>query len=888
MAGMVLGAIGAVVGFFTGIGPQLGWMIGSTLGGMIAGSGQKQEGPRLSDLRPQGSEYGRAIPQVFGTQGIAGNVIWAADLIETSSTSGGKGGGPEITNYTYYAHFAVMICEGPVQFGHIWAGADKRVIWDGATLEGGGAIRFYSGTEDQLPDPLMESYLGAGNVPAYRGFSYIVFERFPVANDGNRIPFLTVEVGKIDQASGPSIGSGSIVESFANDNFGTYVVVLNGGYTGVVVKAQSGHGLIASFPDDYVDPVTHAVTHGIMQFNGGPGQNFLDTDRNRLCRVTPAGGFCFMNLSDGTITFANGGYPGGNYNRIPSNGDPRVGTIGIGGVYKDGVYWIFCSGSSEGRMSLNAIHPDSLANVGVAMTDATGIDGSWSPRIYSGANGDGRIIAFRNRGVGSGMSTYNRMTVFAIAAGMPWADLALAPGVTSAYGIVCAQVHPQTKILMAAYMDSGTGILYTYGYDLNNINGYALTAGGGDITTPFAFDGMMSYPGNPTGPGDSPHSYLPLNPFVVIPRQLILSALGGYYTATDAMALIVSNNNPAGQYDYVVRFALPGSGFPWEIDYSPGVSVTTGHPLKCGFTNAADGRVWFGRDPLYFDTTPADASDFSSISLLSSGPAGSYHSLLDSGGVTIAGERLDAVVASLCRQAGLTDAQLDVSDLASDTVDGYTIATQTTVRDAITPLQMCYYFDGVESNGKLKFVKRGKAISLTIPDSDLAPRSVQGGSGTTGDTSTEDMLTTTRMMDAELPHTVTVQYVSAATQYTAATQYARRLVQNSVNEEKVDLPLVLSDQKAAEVAQINLHLPWARRRSYKWKLPKSYCELEPTDLVSVKGNTIFVTKASLSGGVIELEGVFDDFNYTPHVVVSPTANAINQVEVLPLTAMELM
>ena len=61
---------------------------------LMPGSLPDQQGPRLSDLRPQASEYGRPIPLVYGTVGMSGNVIWASDLIEVSTTTeqGGKGG----------------------------------------------------------------------------------------------------------------------------------------------------------------------------------------------------------------------------------------------------------------------------------------------------------------------------------------------------------------------------------------------------------------------------------------------------------------------------------------------------------------------------------------------------------------------------------------------------------------------------------------------------------------------------------------------------------------------------------------------------------------------------------------------------------------------------
>lgn len=47
---------------------------------------------------------------------------------------------------------------------------------------------FYSGGEDQLPSPLIEDDRGVGNVPAYRGQSYVVFEKFNSTIFGNSLP----------------------------------------------------------------------------------------------------------------------------------------------------------------------------------------------------------------------------------------------------------------------------------------------------------------------------------------------------------------------------------------------------------------------------------------------------------------------------------------------------------------------------------------------------------------------------------------------------------------------------------------------------------------------------------------------------------------------------
>lgn len=46
----------------------------------------------------------------------------------------------------------------------------------------------YTGSETQMPDPLMESYQGAGNVPAYRGEIYVVFKQLDLMNFGGGFP----------------------------------------------------------------------------------------------------------------------------------------------------------------------------------------------------------------------------------------------------------------------------------------------------------------------------------------------------------------------------------------------------------------------------------------------------------------------------------------------------------------------------------------------------------------------------------------------------------------------------------------------------------------------------------------------------------------------------
>ena len=79
----------------------------------------------------------------------------------------------------------MALCEGPILgIGRIWADGQEIAPSD---LN----IRLYTGSEEQLPDPLIDAVEGAGNAPAYRGIAYVVIEDLELAAYGNRVPQLS-------------------------------------------------------------------------------------------------------------------------------------------------------------------------------------------------------------------------------------------------------------------------------------------------------------------------------------------------------------------------------------------------------------------------------------------------------------------------------------------------------------------------------------------------------------------------------------------------------------------------------------------------------------------------------------------------------------------------
>jgi hypothetical protein len=195
MATLVLSTVGTMLG--GPIGGAIGSLVGQSIDQQLFGSGPRH-GPRLGDLSLQSSSYGTPIPKVYGTMRVAGSIVWATDLQESTATTGAKGQ-PDAVTYSYSVSFAVALSARQASsIGRIWA--------DGKLLRGAAGdfkvsttFRFYGGSEDQIIDPLIASIEGIDQTPAYRGCALAVFENLELADYGNRIPFLTFElIGDIE------------------------------------------------------------------------------------------------------------------------------------------------------------------------------------------------------------------------------------------------------------------------------------------------------------------------------------------------------------------------------------------------------------------------------------------------------------------------------------------------------------------------------------------------------------------------------------------------------------------------------------------------------------------------------------------------------------------
>lgn len=224
---------------------------------------------------------------------------------------------------------------------------------------------------------------------------------------------------------------------------------------------------------------------------------------------------------------------------------------------------------------------------------------------------------------------------------------------------------------------------------------------------------------------------------------------------------------------------------------------------------------------------------------------------------------LSDIVGGICERAGLTSSDIDVTDL-TDEVDGYIITRNMSARAAIEPLQKAYFFDGAEYGNKINFVKRGGSSAKTILQDDL---------GATEYGSDKYALKQTRMQNSELPSDVTVGYMSSIRDYEVATQRAQRINYSVPNTVGQELAIVMSDDKALQIADITLYNSYTEREKFEFALTNDHVDLNPTDVVTVtyEGDSRVVRLVKLSyGDVIECEAISEDSQvYTSTATAAP-------------------
>lgn len=747
-----LDIVGAAIGFAIGgpTGALYGFQLGS-IAGQVAFPTQlpTQRGPRLDDLKAQSSTVGAPVPLVAGTFGVAGNVIWAADLLETKhkDSVGGKGGGgsQKVVSYSYSQSFAVGLAESDASTGNVFKIQGIRRIWANGKIiydrtpqrddEDDEAftrrlaasdlldtiMQFYDGSQTAA-DPTIESYEDVGNVPAYEDLSYVVFTDMQLIDYGNRAPQLFFEI-----YTNGSTTTGTGV--FSNE---------------VLYPWRDG----ATYFDSRDARNDHTYTIS--------GQPYIDNF------ATAASTYCGLRTE--TYAFSSVGVGGstifsGSPNLPDYSGDPVIAYayLNLPGIPTSQRYFNTSAPSGDnGNVPwwASQIDPDGghSSPYYSAIFQIYGALGStvWTPVPRS----SGGLAAPPN-------------TTFSY-----WVDAELwmkrlptaPPNPVDVTGAI--PIPGSTAVLIG-------GVIFrnqTWVYD---------TTGTYKVLAPYAQSDTIDI--------NAAVSQYPLNPCLRDddPRY----SDEDYWTA--AYDAAVASGDMAPGLDYGVEYPTVQN---WAYVNSEGSGT--------------------------IEVFPVDVGD---------------------------------IVAALCERCGINASHYDTSDLGME-VDGYAVPTVMSGRNAITPLTVYGMFGGVESGVEIKFVERGAAAVATISTDDLGATDADG---------TSPAVTVTRAQDVELPQVLRVHYVSPDRDYQPGEQQAARLVITSQNAVDLDIPVNMTDTKAAQLAEVYLFDSWMARNSYEFVLPYTKLAYDPLDCLDLPVDGItervrITSTDALVPGVIKFSAVRDD------------------------------
>lgn len=741
---------------------------GGALAGGIAGSAlfpSKVSGPRLGDLSVQTSTYGAPIPIIYGTNRVAGNMIWSKPILETRHRKRvGKGGGAKQTKYTYSQSFAIALHDGPITaISRIWA--NGKLVYnvstsaDGNTVGASGAfasvMTIYYGSETQMPSSLIQADKGVANTPAYRGTSFVTFENLQLADYGNATPALEFEISVTPPGAAVDLTaiSGTLTQP---ENISS--VVSSGKYTYLIHPT----GLLRIY--DSSNPALPVLLSS-TDIGTGIGYGYYSWPILVGTIIWYREGSTFklqgVDVSDPTAPF-------------PLPIGPAIGNLGYGSIHYQGfLYANYPAGPPSYLFVYDIRDPYNVTRVDIT-----------SPGMMQ----YGSVL---RRGI------YLYVTAGA-----------------NALNIFDA-TDPAVPVLAAT-----------------------LTGGSPSWSAP---EGQATIKGDYLYIADTGNIYIYslANP--------LLPALAATWVIANAIYL------DDFLHDSLLTFRVGATLYLYSLE-NPIAPV-----LIDSTTNATIGFIIAGTPSLLITATTTGLS-FYSIS-----------------------SQLAAAVSNICTRAGLLTSQIDVSQL-TDTLDGFTV-TQSSARSQLEALMTAYYFDAVESDGKIKFVKRGTASVLTITEDELAAH--EAGS------EMPVSLAISRGQELELPFSVNVQYQDKDASYQIGSQNERRQITDSVAEVTLNLPLAISAAKAKHVAAVTLYAAWAARTTFAFANGWKYGYLDPCDVITVIGAgrsyQVRITGDDAAGGIFSRTAVMeDDTAYTQPAVASDMLPGLATVDPVPLITLTLL
>ena len=821
---LIAGGIGAWAGSAT-IGAAAGWAIGSAAGSLLE---QKLFGPQipphaLTDLTVQTSAWGTGLPDIFGVQRVAGNIIWSTDKMLVGGNQGkygGKGGGggkgsskggkKGTGNQGYYeVAIAFALCEGPVAgIKRIWAGGDL-IFDDSAPVyvpstnpnvpQGGyqqfttnnqplistggsslGAWTLYHGTGEQGPDGTIVAN-GSGN-----GAGGIPYQQVTLAN-GFEYTYGAPAFGKLGAACAYR-GVAYIVFPSLNIGYGGTIPPLTFEVVGRQTSIQFNQAKVTS---GVIAPLPYA------QFPGsGHGGIFL--------------------VDSTTLAITNGRF------------------------------LAYCD--FDGALRGWADFKNVVAPSGSGITPSQILVDSTGQKLYSVTTD---ILEMGTRSTSTAVSEAAKIDG---AVGYVYA-LYSYNGVTFATCTRYSSALP--SIIATSPTVAGVGVVYSSPYGPPK-NGWGFQCQLGSLL----FLNATS--------GGSPLQAFDMNSrtfsSVTIPGGL-LNGAGLVAAFTDGTDLYLGDSNQV-VYQYTVtgttltfvrsfhvqNGAAAKNAYWWANGYLYSTDVSRAYLYKLNSDGSV--RTSIGPTPQPFDSVLVTPQGLIFITYNGGGnysnPTFATADFGDTAVVPVA-YPLPAVIEAICQRAGFTS--YDITLVPTSIAINLTRHAGTAARDVLKVLCQVYQMDMVDSAGTLRFVPKGQNIVAQLQMSDI-------GFAADSKSLPPAPYVMTRAPEVDLPRSLTLKYTSALANYnTYAQNFQISAAADYGKDVTVSLPLTLDDATALNAAMLLAVSPHIEKTAYTWTTNFNWLQLEPGDVVQAPWGVTRITQVTLRDTqkqpLIEFQGVID-------------------------------
>ncbi len=223
----------------------------------------------------------------------------------------------------------------------------------------------------------------------------------------------------------------------------------------------------------------------------------------------------------------------------------------------------------------------------------------------------------------------------------------------------------------------------------------------------------------------------------------------------------------------------------------------------------------------------------------------------------MAGGPLQAVVEGILR-----DYEFERYDLSSldGMMEGYILDSVMSAREALQPLEMAFFLNAYESEGKIVFSHKGQnGVVLSLAGSELVEQGEKA-----------DLYTLTRAQETDLPLSAKLTYIDGVVDYRQAVVDARRDNVATNRVATAQLPIVLGQEQAQGIADSWLHDVWSGREKAAFSLPPSNLALEPGDVVrlAIKGRELDLRLSQTA--TAEARSV-EALSLQPHIYKRPVA-----------------